>query len=449
MQLLKKSLLASAIFSICSGAMAAGFQVTEHSAKGLGRSNAGDAAIAEDASVVSANPALMTKLTKPTLTVLGAYIMPDINVEGTSTNYFTTGGTPIYSKEHDVAPNAFVPAMYFVMPINEQWTFGIGGFSDYGLKTDYSAEAMTAPLADKTDLKIATLNPSLAYKVDDSLSIGIGFDIAYADATINSSMPANIQNSQFAPFAGKKITEMTGNDYGYGWNLGLTYNFSPDTTIGLSYRSKIDFKLDGHVNTGILPSLGSALLQQDPNNQTAKFLASLPASFNDTVNLTTPDIWQLALDQKLPNGLSLQASVFHLGWSNFDKLVANSQRGAMLLNQPENWNDTWAYALGLTYQMTSDLTLRAGIKYDESPTDTQNRTLRIPDNSRTWYSLGLSYKFNDNFDVDFGWAYLSINSVTVHEGEFIENGAPSLTGQFDGTGDGTANIVGLQANYRF
>lgn len=452
MQLIRKSLVATAIFSVCSGAMAAGFQITEHSAKSLGRSNAGEAAVAEDASVVAANPALMTKFKRPMMSVVGAYIMPDIDIEGTTSNYFTTGGTPVATYNNDVAPNAFVPEAYYVAPINDQWSWGIGGFSNFGLMTDYNSAAMTNPLADKTDLKTYNLNPSLAYKVDDSLSVGFGINIVYAEATLTSSVPAGLDGSTLADafgFDGQLITELKGDDYGWGWNLGVTYDFSPATRIGFAYRSKVDLTFDGTIDTGILPTAGNLLLGLDPTSQTAAFLAGLPAKFDEKLDLTLPAIWELALNQQLTSDLSLQASVNRIEWSDFDKLVGKSARGAMLLDQPENWKDAWYYSAGLTYVASSDITLRAGMKYDNTPVRDEYRTLRIPDSKRMWYSAGLTYRFSKDLDVDVSYSYLDSKKASINEGEVVENGSPSLTGNFSGEMSGSAQIFALQANYRF
>lgn len=445
MQLVRKSLLASAIFSICSGAMAAGFQITEHSAKGLGRANAGDAALAEDASVIAANPAAMSLINKPTLTVVGAYIMPNIDVQGTQTNYFTTAASPTPTGQNDVAPNAFVPSLYFVMPLNEQWTFGIGAFGNFGLKTDYNDKILSSSLADKTSLEVANINPSLSLKVDDKLSFGFGVDIAHAKATLSSSMPNNANSM----FPGQLITKLKGNDTALGWNLGMLYNISPATRVGFSYRSQIDLHIKGDINTGILPQLGQGLLQQDPTNQTAAFLASLPGTFKDSVDLKLPALIELAVNHQLNNQLSLQASLNRIDWSCFDKLQGNTTAGAILLDQPEHWKNAWAYSVGLTYQYSPAITLRAGLKYDQSPVKDEYRTLRIPDSDRTWYTIGASYKVSDVWDIDVGYAHLTSKNAEIHEGAVIENGSPSLTGQFDGRMSGNADIFAMQANYRF
>lgn len=429
MQLIRKSLLASAIFSICSGAMAAGFQITEHSAKALGRANAGEAAVAEDASVVASNPALMTQLTKPVVTLSGSYIMPNIDIEGTATNYFVTGASPVYTGQNDVAPNAFVPAAYFVLPINELWTFGFGGFGNFGLKTDYNDRILASTLADETDLVTMNFNPSLAYKVDDSFSVGFGLNLVYADATISSSMPAAAP----APFSGQLLTKLEGDDYGYGWNLGLYYRFSDATQVGFSYRSKVDLTLEGEVDTGIIPQLKPGV----------------PAKFDDSVDLTLPALWELALNQKLTDTLSVQASVNRIEWSEFDRLRGNTTLGASILNQEEQWDDSWAYSLGLTYIATQDITLRAGLKFDESPVADEHRTLRIPDSDRVWYSLGMTYRFSPNFEVDVAYNYLDSDEADINEGAVIKDGNPSPAGQFNGTMKGDADIFSLQASYRF
>ncbi|WP_341501573.1 outer membrane protein transport protein [Gallaecimonas sp. GXIMD4217] len=433
MQFFRKSLLASTLLSLCGGAYAAGFQVTEHSAAGLGRANAGDGVLAEDASVLAANPAAMTLIDKPTFSAMGAYIMPDIKVEGTHTNALHPQG--VEAKKTDVAPNAFVPAMYFVLPLNEGWTLGLGGFGNFGLKTQYNSDFQAAALADESDLITANFNASLAYEVDQSLSLGFGVNAVYAEATLTTTAP----DGTLVPGAllglplpavdlsGQNISKLEGDDWGYGWNLGVLYSVTPDTRLGLSYRSSVDLHVTGDISS--------------------ELLASKAGGF---VDVELPALWELAASHSFDDRLAVHGSVFRVQWSSFERLTARFNDGTVASNVEEQWNDVWRFALGTSYQLSDSLVLRAGIQYDESPVDDQHRTLRIPDSSRTWYSLGLGYRLDNNWDIDFGYAYLDSKKKEIHEASETGNATiDALVGRFDGKMSGDAHILALQANYRF
>ncbi|MGL5462829.1 MAG: outer membrane protein transport protein, partial [Aeromonas veronii] len=127
----KKSLIAATIALATGQVHAAAFQLNEHSASGLGRAYAGEAAIADNASVLARNPAAMTTFDKMAVSVSGTYIKPDVDVDG------KIGGV-LPASESGIAPAAFVPASYFIQPLNDQWAWGIGLFSNYGLSTEYS-----------------------------------------------------------------------------------------------------------------------------------------------------------------------------------------------------------------------------------------------------------------------------------------------------------------------
>ena len=132
----KKSLIAATIALATGQVHAAAFQLNEHSASGLGRAYAGEAAIADNASVLARNPAAMTTFDKMTFSVSGTYIKPDVDVEGklSSPSPALNGKD---ASQSGIAPAAFVPATYFIQPLNDQWAWGIGLFSNYGLSTEY------------------------------------------------------------------------------------------------------------------------------------------------------------------------------------------------------------------------------------------------------------------------------------------------------------------------
>jgi len=121
-----------------SSALAAGFQVNEHSANGLGRAMAGQAAKPENASILATNPAAITAFDKSEFSAQISYLNPEVDIRGESTATTAVGPVTLDASEEDVAKSAVIPSLFYTSPVNEQWSWGLGLFSNYGLATDYS-----------------------------------------------------------------------------------------------------------------------------------------------------------------------------------------------------------------------------------------------------------------------------------------------------------------------
>ena len=237
----KKSLIAAAVTLASTQTFAAAFQLNEHSASGLGRAYAGEAAIADNAAVLSRNPAAMTTFDKMALSVSGTYIKPDVDVAGD----IYAGPTKLApSSESDIAPDAFVPATYFIQPLNDQWAWGIGLFSNYGLSTEYSKTFAAGAGAGDTELLTFNINPNIAYRINSSFSVGAGINAVYAAAELNryaGALSAAIPGAN----SDTRLAHLKGDTWGFGWNVGTLYEINENNRLALTYRSQVDLSFDG------------------------------------------------------------------------------------------------------------------------------------------------------------------------------------------------------------
>ena len=388
-------------------ANAAGFQVNEHSAAGLGRAFAGEAAIADDASVIARNAAGMSLLGSQMFTSAVSYIKPEVDVkldgQGTARN---------------VADEAVVPTFYYVRPVDERWTVGIGGFSNFGLATHYGSASGITPAADETELTTYNLNPSVAYRVNDDLSVGFGVNFVYADATLTSTSTA-IPNVMPG---GLTLSKLTGDDWGYGWNAGVLWQATDATRVGLSYRSEVKLTLEGKVSSDV---------HQNWNT-------------GGSVDLNLPSIAELSVHHQLNDKLAIHASAVHTGWSSFDELATDLDNGQAFPTVKEEWKESWRYAVGMTYQYNDQWTWRTGIAKDNSPVRNEHRTFRIPDADRIWVSVGGSYKIDKAQSVDFGYAYLQGKKVDISEENPVTH--QDMVAEVKAA---DVHILSLQYNYRF
>lgn len=422
-----------AVSCMSSSVLAAGFQVNEHSANGLGRAFAGQAAMPENASVLATNPAAIGLFKKAEFSGAISFIDPNVDVSAqTNTSLMTEqGNVPVVStesSEDNIADTALVPALFYTTPIDDKWSVGVGGFTTYGLRTDYSSDFEALHFADAAEVKSFTINPAVSYKVTDTLHLGLGVSATYAEAEINSAVSNSLTPilsqavGQELP-ANASLFSLEGDDWGYGWNVGVFWQATESTHIALSYRAETELELDGDISSQIRSEL----------NQPGK------------VDINLAAITELAVNQKINKRWSVQASAVFTDWSTFDKLEANLASGDDFLIKKEDFEDSWRGALGVTYKLDNAMTLRAGYAYDDGAVTTENRSLSIPDTDRQWITAGLTYSVTDTTAIDVGYAYLNGREAKVDKTRQIG----PLTSTVTGTQSANAHILSVQVNTSF
>lgn len=405
------SLLTISILFACH-ANAAGFQVAEHSASGLGRAFSGEGAVADNASVLARNPAAMTLFEKAQFSGALSIVDPEVNV------YDKTHG----EQSDDVAPLQLVPAAYYISPINEQWAWGIGMFTNYGVATDYPNDISAGDMAGDTALVSVGINPNIAYRVNEALSLGGGVNVVYAHAELTR------HKGSLAPLFGstnkaENLIGMTGSAFGYGWNLGALYELSEKTRFGFGYRSKVDLDFDD----GEFSSYDSGI--------------ATAAKVDGRLQISLPAIMEISAYHELNDQWAMHLGWQQTDWSTFTELKATSPdcKDGVCFYKAEKYQDNNRYSVGTTYVMNESWTLRVGFAFDEQAGKT---TLSIPDSDRFWYSAGLTYQMRDNLTLDAGFALVKSRS-----GSFTETNAASQVIEFDT--DGAAYISAVQINYTF
>lgn len=443
---------------------ASGFKLNEQSASGVGTAYAGRAAVAEDASVVFFNPAGMTKLTRPELSVGATYINLDGRFEGSRTN---PAGTPssfetgAYDNGGDFFPNPVIPFLYYVRPVDDRFSVGLGIFVPYGTNSDYSQNALVGGFAGETSLKSIDIQPTFAYRFTDTLSIGVGIDIVYAKGRLTKQLdlvpyvpiPGHpLNDDAFKGYENTFIVE--GDDYGYGFNFGVMWDISPATTFGFAYRSEIDFDLTG-----------DSEFKQDTNvqvfNEAANTVVTIPKVNKQAsrVPLTGPRSATFSLAHQVNDALQLQGGITWTDWSTFKYFDIIATKPGIIDDLSglgenyighiiEKWHDTLAYAIGATYTLNDQWLFRLGYAFDESPVKDKYRTARVPDNDRQWLTGGFRYTINRDVSVDVSMAYLFIDQSKLDEYNYDLNDERSGVENAKGTYDIDALGVSLQFNFR-
>ncbi|MFH0260313.1 outer membrane protein transport protein [Vibrio barjaei] len=389
---------------------AAGFQLAEYSATGLGRAFAGEAAIADNASAQWRNPAMLTYLEGTQISGGVLYVDPNIDVTGTSSKFG-------YTEAKDIAHSAPVPNLYVSHQINDSFTAGLALGSNYGMETELDSSFLATQYGNQAKVMTVEAVASLGYKINEQFSIGGGIRFVTGEGHFGASVPV----------AGTDLKYMEGKDSSWGYQLGAAWQINPDNRIGIAYKSKVTMDFEGDASGLLVP------------NQ----------SIGGTLSVPLPATLELASFHQLNEKWAVHGSINWTQWSDFDKLVAEYDNGMSDHIKGEYWKDSYRFALGTTYSLNKKVTLRGGVAYDMSAVDDKYRTTTIPETDRTWLSAGASYAFTEQFTLDGGLTYIMARKAPIVEPRDSHDQAASVFGDFTGEISGDVWIVGVQANYRF
>ncbi|MCQ1059591.1 outer membrane protein transport protein [Photobacterium sp. ZSDE20] len=387
-RLFTKSLVAVAITMASQQAMAAGFQLNAQSATGLGRAFAGDAVIADNASVMSRNAAAMSLFSSPELSLGLNAITSDIDVkDGEYTNML---GQTSSLDDQSVGDTSLVPNLYYIHPINDQWTVGASIYSNFGTKTEFSNDYAANEYGGLTDVKSVNFGLSAAYRINTQWSIGAGLDIIYGSGELKRSNES----------LGGTLLDVDADGVGFGFNLGTIYELNENHRFGLSYRYSPELEVDGDMFYA-----GAA--------------GGNPDISGDKLNIALPDMAEFSGYHRLNKQFAVHYSVQWIGWSTFEDL---NTTGGDVLNSYE-WQDGWHYAIGGTYYLNNDWTLRAGYMHDTSAQD-KVTSISVPDSDRNWFSAGFTYHLDSKSNIDVGVTYLVGSDVTATENTMVDSPFP-------------------------
>ena len=443
--------LVGGLFLLASGASAAGFALQEQSVSGLGNAFAGGAAAMEDNSAIFTNPAALVGFDSPELQIGAHYIAPESEFSNQGT---TTIGVSTQGDSGDSDKSAIVPNLYYSHPVSDHWILGLGVSVPFGLETEWGDTWVGRYIANKSKIEDINVQPTLVYKVNDQLSIGVGVDIANVSAELTNAVdmglvflnavqggaiPAAAVSPQLLSSVQSDIGgsnfdgsfKVKGDGVGYGFNIGMLYRFNDQTRLGIHYRSSIDVDLDGD-NTFVVGPLEPYLGAIFPNGKAG-------------VDLELPSTTNISLFHQIDDAWAIMGDIQYTTWSSFDYLsIQYKQPTPPVTSVPELWEDVWRYAIGVNYQATEALKLRAGISYEETPVPSAAyRSPRIPDADRTWLSLGMEYAFNKSLRANVGVTY-----ITVDDPE-IDNDTHSAGQHLKGVIDASVTIFSLSMVYDF
>lgn len=410
-----KSLLVLLIVSlmlISANVYAGGFQINEHSARAMAMGGA-FTAVANDPSAIYFNGAGLTQISGTQFLFGTTIIAPVSSFRGVSPNI----------TEYNMKKQYFPPVHFWLSHrISEEFAFGIGFTSPFGLGTEWDPNWVGRYLAIKTDLNIFTVTPTLAYKVSDKLSLSAGFVYSFGKVTIEQKSPQT-------PFPGDAYAVLEGKDNSaFGYNFGLMYKPIPKLSFGVSFHSQVKYTFKGTANTTGAPQLTSEL----PNGDISAVLKSpINLAFGVAYDVT-PDI-------------KLSADFQYVGWSSYDTLgVDFSDAKYTDIASPRLYDNSFIVRLGGEYKATESLTLGAGIYFDKNPVKPEYLNPSLPEGDRLGFSLGLGYKLIDKLSANLSYLFIRASQLTVTNSQesYTEGFTP-----FNGTYNSYANLLSLSLSY--
>lgn len=426
MSFMKKSaaaLVLTGVAAATSTALAAGFQLTEQSSLGLGRAYAGAGIVGDDLSAVHYNPAGMTLLEGTRFQAGTTWIALNADYNGKDG-----------SSENGRLKGQMIPAGYVTHQVNDKIWLGFAMTVPFGMGTEY--DKGWAENQRGTDAKIYTfdMNPNIAWKVSEFLSVGAGVSVQYAKAKLGMGL----EQEAFGQYAYVGHGKIEGDSWDWGFNLGVMISPTDKLRFGLAYRSSIEHDAEGDFTFS------------NGQGPAANFNGYV---FNMTTSIETPDTVMLTGTWETTDRLRLSGLIRWANWSDFDELkIKNSVPGQVdnlsggmfrektVINE---WQDTWLFSVGADYRINDAFTIRGGLAYEMSPVDDQStRMAVIPDTDRVWFSLGASWYPTQDLQFDVGATYL----MGVGDKDLYNRVDGEKVGEFDSL---DAYLLGVQMQYRF
>ena len=443
--------VAAALFSFglvagaVSGARAEGFAITEWSARGMalgGGAGGGMVARADDPSAVAYNPAGITQIP-------GTAVQMGMAVSALNFDITRDDNRKTVSSSNQVWP---IPHFYLTHQINDNWWVGIGTFTRYGLGSQFpdnwTARSVntsnTLPYLSSgiksVTLLSSTINPTLAYKINDVWSVSAGVSYTWGYLSLNEQYNQGHPLYPGMTLGSADARIHSENGYAFGYNFGIHARFNDQWSAGLTYRASEDMTFKG--STRFRFSGQQAVVDQMKLHM---------QNCNADGKLTIPDVITLGVMYKPLSNLSFEGDVAYTVWSRYRNLTINmdSHGTTPTFFEQKNWRDTWAFTFGVEYEPLDWLTLRAGFTYETSPLQDENcYDYLVPSNGRNYYTLGAGFKY-ENWTLDLAYMYIDVRGINYKD-RAGKQGPVDMSNTHKGRSNNSyAHNVGLTIGYKF
>ena len=399
--------------------LASGFSIYEQGSRATGMAGAFMAG-ANDPSAIFYNPAGIAGLKGWQIQLGTTAIQTEFSFTGPESmdQYF-------YSK---AKKGLFFPSHFYASySLDSKLTFGLGVYSPFGMGSTWKDKWVGRLLATNTELRTFFVNPVVAYRLFDHLSVAVGASYVNANVVLEKDV-------FFTPRHLFGHSKLEANANGFGFNVGLQYRLLDKIKIGLMYRSSVNLDFKNGTAYFTFPTTQNDIVNQE-------VATYFPAKTKASSALTLPASYGLGIAYAMTENLSFECDYIAMGWHTYNEVkidFAQPVAGQTESVNPRNYKDTFSLRFGMEYRLDKHFTLRAGYAWDYHAVPAAYVEPSLPENDRHNYTIGFGYK-NKHFSVDAAYHILLQDDREVKDS--INN--------FDGVYSGLANILGLTFGYAF
>ncbi|EJM59225.1 outer membrane protein transport protein [Pseudomonas sp. GM48] len=414
---------AAAILSVSTSASANGIALNEQSASSAGTAYAGRSSSALDASTIFGNPAGLTKLKRAEISGGAAVVSVSDDISDAQSS---APGT----NKGDSVPLGVVPFAYMSTPLDDRFSIGIGLYAPSGLINDYESGFQGRYHGSYSTTREITLQPTIAWRINDYVSIGGGPTINRFNAKLQNYLATGALNN-----GQDTLVTIKGDDTALGYNVGVLFDLSDATRWGINYHSKVSYELKGHTEVSGSPSV-----------------IPLDGNYDNKIDLTMPESVDTSITHHFNSRWTGYLGTTWKRWSRIKKVEAvnsglsplGQAAGLGSVTEEMNWHDTWSTAVGASLQLNQQWLLRAGYAYDPSPIGNADRSVRVPVGNRQAVTLGGAYSPNSDLTIDFAYGYLWDSKASVKQ-----SNNSGLQPEYSAKYENSANGFSVQATYRY
>lgn len=416
-----KSFFFLLLASIPNLTQAGGLYLYELGNPEIGLAGAGWAARAQDAATAFTNPAGMTRLDHSELMV---GIQPlYLNID-----YKQDGNTTISGSDGDASTWLPAAGTYYVHNLAPNIKLGMAALGYFGLGLDYDDDWVGRYYVDETKLQTVALAPSLAYRVNERFSVGMGVNVLYS---IFEKKAAINNLSQGLPDGKLKMKD---EDWTVQLNLGILFEPRKGTRFGIRYLSEADLEFEDRPDfSGLGPGLSTILENR----------GLLTAQLD--LEMTMPQAVMFSAYHDINETLAIMGNLGWQNWSEFGMVgVSLSSDTLTGLTVDRNYDDTWHAAIGFQYRLATPWLLSAGLAYDSAMVDEKDLTPDLVAGEQWRFGIGCQYAYSENLTIGFGYTLAWTGDLDMD----INRGP--LAGEVSGTYEKTAlHFTNLNLIWKF
>lgn len=422
------ALVALAIFAFSPSAHGSGFLIYEHGAAAMAMGGA-FVGLANDATAIFHNPAGIAFLEGTQISAGVTLIIPNSSLNMPDIDLVN----PAYAETYEQVSQVFYPPTFYIThKFSDKIVGGFGFFAPYGLGTEWP-NPTTFPLryiSTKAEMQTLIFNPTLAYKFNDNLSVGVGVSYIHSSLDLNLTYLLDLTAIPGLGFYDVPVT--VNNTSGDAWaaNAGLLYK-GEKFSLGFNWRGGFTIDYDGDLDLDmsnvpiVLPELGTV---------------KAPFSF--------PHIFGIGAAFNLSDQFIMTADVHYVLWSAFDTVEVEANVPGLPLEFepiPENFKDSFLFRVGMQYQMNENFALRAGFLYDQTPQPVESMDTMLPDSDRWALTAGFGYSVG-GFAIDLAYQFEPFKDRISPNRDIYD----TILGNFgEGTYSSTAHLFGVSFRYVF